>query len=443
MSSFNITGIYDQTYVIDSNVFTDISILQTGLSSLNNTVFNNYVEYNNFTNTTNNNFTVLNDDLEAFRITTNNNFTSLNTDLDNLIALTNTNFSLLNTNLNDFKNTTNNKFELIGTALNILESDFTAYQTTTNQLIIDNLQEAKDYTDQEVEELRNEGYIQEAVTQILAWATSDEGKRFRKKVWDRIKTKWLTFTGQRPYTELIDDIQQETTNELDDMLKVYRYLDDGLIGTIAGIRTDPFTGKEICMKGDTYIYNGNLYLTGNINKGSFNATSGAWTQEKILNDYLVIKGVKSNHCLKIDASTELLELKYDTLDFDLGSVNKELKLKFPIHSVHPTHAIEVDASTHELRFNINTDYLEYQTTPTKTQLSTVLQCKGVKSSNGLAIDATTKLLEFKYNNSHFTLNTSNQYELNLATNSGIENASGFKFKMASISGLTIDSGLKN
>ena len=249
--SFNITGIYDQTYVIDSNVFTDISILQTGLSSLNNTVFNGSVEYNSFTNTTNNNFNVFNDDLEAFRITTNNNFTSLNTDLDNLIALTNTNFSLLNTNLNDFKNTTNNKFELIGTALNILESDFTAYQTATNQLIIDNLQEAKDYTDQEVEELRNEGYIQEAVTQILSWATSDEGKRFRKKVWDRIKTKWLTFTGQRPYTELIDDIQQETTNELDDMLKVYRYSDDGLNGTIAGIRTDTFSGKEICMKGDT------------------------------------------------------------------------------------------------------------------------------------------------------------------------------------------------
>ena len=187
MSSFNITGIYDQTYVIDSNVFTDISILQTGLSSLNNTVFNNYVEYNNFTNTTNNDFAVLNDDLEAFRVTKNKNLTSLNTDLDNLIALTNTNFSVLNTNLDGFKNTTNNKFELIGTALNILETDLISYQTSTNQLIIDNLQEAKDYTDQEVEELRNEGYIQEAVTQILSWATSDEGKRFRKKIWDRIK----------------------------------------------------------------------------------------------------------------------------------------------------------------------------------------------------------------------------------------------------------------
>ena len=59
----------------------------------------------------------------------------------------------MNTNVDGFKNTANSKFELIGTALNILESDFTAYKTATNQLISDNLQEAKDYTDQEVEEL--------------------------------------------------------------------------------------------------------------------------------------------------------------------------------------------------------------------------------------------------------------------------------------------------
>ncbi len=35
------------------------------------------------------------------------------------------------------------------------------------------------YTDQEIEALRTEGYIQEALTQLAAWATSDEGKRFR------------------------------------------------------------------------------------------------------------------------------------------------------------------------------------------------------------------------------------------------------------------------
>jgi hypothetical protein len=49
--------------------------------------------------------------------------------------------------------------------------------------IDDKILEQHEYTDQEIEALRNEGYIQEAVTQLLAWITSDdsEGKRFRKK----------------------------------------------------------------------------------------------------------------------------------------------------------------------------------------------------------------------------------------------------------------------
>jgi hypothetical protein len=98
--------------------------------------------------------------------------------------------------------------------------------------------------------------IQEAVTQLLAWATSDEGKRFRKKIWDRKQLKWLSFTGKRPFSELLDDIAHASTDELDHMLKVYSYKDDPISGAtyIAGIRTDPFSGKEICMKGDTYIY---------------------------------------------------------------------------------------------------------------------------------------------------------------------------------------------
>jgi len=212
MSSFNITGIYDQTYVIDFNVFSDISILQTGLSSLNTTVFGNYTEFN------------------EYRTTTNNNFSLFNDDLDNLTNLSNSNFSMLETKIDNLRITTLNKFELVATGLSVLEEDFTAYQTATNQLIVDNLQDAKDYTDQEVEELRMEGYIQEAVTQVLAWATSDEGKRFRKKIWDKIKLKWLSFTGNRLYTKLIDDVEQEITNKLDEILKVYRYQDDGLTG---------------------------------------------------------------------------------------------------------------------------------------------------------------------------------------------------------------------
>ena len=72
------------------------------------------------------------------------------------------------------------------------------------------------------------------------------------------------------------------------------------------------------MNGDTYIYNGNLYLTGDINKGLFNSASGAWTQQKKLNDYFVMKGVKTLHCLDINNTTELLELHYDDLGFELG-----------------------------------------------------------------------------------------------------------------------------
>jgi hypothetical protein len=41
------------------------------------------------------------------------------------------------------------------------------------------------------------------------------------------------------------------------------------------------------MKGDTYIYDGHLYLTGDIRKGTFNTTSGAWTEQKNLNSYFL------------------------------------------------------------------------------------------------------------------------------------------------------------
>jgi hypothetical protein len=122
--------------------------------------------------------------------------------------------------------------------------------------------------------LRTEGCIQEALTQLAAWATSDEGKRFRKKLWTRISPKWASLTGRHAYTELLDDVQQSTSDQLDDSLKVYRYNLNN-----AGIRTDPIIGKDIVMNGDTYIYNGNLYLTGDIHKVLFNSVSGTWTEQ--------------------------------------------------------------------------------------------------------------------------------------------------------------------
>ncbi len=36
----NVTGIYDNTVIVDSNLFVDIRLLQTGVSSLSDTLFN-------------------------------------------------------------------------------------------------------------------------------------------------------------------------------------------------------------------------------------------------------------------------------------------------------------------------------------------------------------------------------------------------------------------
>ncbi len=52
---------------------------------------------------------------------------------------------------------------------------------------------------------------------------------------------------------------------------------------------------------------------GDNHKGTFSSSSGAWTEQKKLNYYFVMKGqgVKSLHCLDISNSTELLELHSD------------------------------------------------------------------------------------------------------------------------------------
>ncbi len=87
----------------------------------------------------------------------------------------------LNTNIdNNFVN--NTTLSTLSTAI-----DYQFELTTT--YIDDKITEKQEYTDQEIEALRVEGYIQEALTQAAAWITSDEGKRFRKKVWDKIKSK--------------------------------------------------------------------------------------------------------------------------------------------------------------------------------------------------------------------------------------------------------------
>ncbi len=105
----------------------------------------------------------------------------------------------------------------------------------------------------------------------------------KDKIWDGIKPKWASLSGAKIYTEFLNDATYAKAEELDDTLKVYRYN-----GSEAGIRCDAIVGKDIVMNGDAYIYNCTLYLTGDIYKGTFNASSSARTHKKI-NDYFVLK----------------------------------------------------------------------------------------------------------------------------------------------------------
>jgi hypothetical protein len=124
------------------------------------------------------------------------------------------------------------------------------------------------------------------------------------------------------------------------------------------------------MKGDTYIFNGNLFLIGDINKGSFHATSEVWTQDKKLNDVFVIKGTKTNHCLHIDSTTENVQLNYDSNDFEIGTTpNFNLQLKNKVYGVKTS--LYFDSTTNLLELKIDTDYLIVES----NNLSTVLKLK--------------------------------------------------------------------
>jgi len=108
----NITGIYDNTVIVDTNLFEDVRLLQTGLSSLNDTLYNVVeglpLQYANLTS-----FTILSNDYDSYKITNNSNITTINIDIDNLT----TNLSILNigvdnltTNLSILSTDINNNF---------------------------------------------------------------------------------------------------------------------------------------------------------------------------------------------------------------------------------------------------------------------------------------------------------------------------------------------
>ena len=169
----NITGIYDNTVIVDNNLFEDVRLLQTGLTSLSDTLFN-VVEGLPFQYANLSTFTILSNDYDTFKMNNISNLSNINLEIDNLT----TSLSTLNTDIN--YNFVNN------TTLSTLSSAIDDQFVLTTTYIDEKILEQHDYTDQEIEALRVEGYIQEALTQAAAWITSDEGKRFRKKVWARI-----------------------------------------------------------------------------------------------------------------------------------------------------------------------------------------------------------------------------------------------------------------
>jgi hypothetical protein len=53
-----------------------------------------------------------------------------------------------------------------------------------------------------------------------------------------------------------------------------------------------------------------------------------------------------------------------------------LKLKYPLHSVHPSQCLSVDPTTKPLEFNVNTDYFDFEAN-TRKILKPKFDAKGV------------------------------------------------------------------
>ncbi len=166
--SVHITGMDDNTVIVDSNLFDDVRLLQTDLSSLSDTLFNvveglpfQYANLTTFTIssdyyeaykiTNNTKFKILSDDYDADKITSNSYLFRLNNDIEILT----TSLSILNTVIS------NNHVNI--TTLSTLTTAADDQFEATKTYIDDKATEQQEYTDQEIEALRTEGYIQELV----------------------------------------------------------------------------------------------------------------------------------------------------------------------------------------------------------------------------------------------------------------------------------------
>jgi len=124
----NITGIYDNTVIVDSNLFEDVKLLQTGLSSLSDTLYN-VVEGlpNQYANLTT--FTALSTDYDSYKINNNSNIDNLTEDLSTLNTNINDNY-VNNTTLTSLSTAIDNQFE---STTNYIDNNF-VYNTTLTTL---------------------------------------------------------------------------------------------------------------------------------------------------------------------------------------------------------------------------------------------------------------------------------------------------------------------
>ncbi len=73
--------------------------------------------------------------------------------------------------------------------------------------------------------------------------------------------------------------------------------------------------------------------------------------------------------------------------------------------VKTNNGLSIDSTTKLLEYKINPDYFNINAS---NQLSPVFELKGIQSSTGLSVDTTTKLLRFIINNFQFFIGGNNE-----------------------------------
>ncbi len=77
------------------------------------------------------------------------------------------------------------------------------------------------------------------------------------------------------------------------------------------------------------------------------------------------------------------------LDLQCPAPYYYLNLKYRIHSVHSTQCLSVDPTTKQLEFNVNTDYIDFESNTRKTS-KPKFDANGVDDAGPLFIDFSTR-----------------------------------------------------